>query len=322
MSKPTFILFGATGDLAKQKILPILNNSESDIVLYSRKPTETQFTSVVGDLDNLQPLVVYFRNQPVRKLFFYLALPPDLYISTIESIHRYFKNQDAHIALEKPFGSSLENAEKLANVVKAIGEEKFYIIDHYLAKETLITNTKRVDLEKVKTIEVTFLEKETVSERGKFYDAVGAIKDVGQNHMLNMLAEFINPQNKLEVLSNLKYVQGSLHTKQYEGYKLTEGVDPNSTTETYFKAQVDYKDKKILFEAGKNMPTTKTSIKVTYLDGTNYELVVKPNPKETKTAHEYVIDDFLSGENKYSLSMLEALVAWKITEDILHDKKD
>jgi glucose-6-phosphate 1-dehydrogenase len=304
--RKTFILLGATGDLAKEKILPILDKINTNVILYARKQIKSKFKSVIGDLNN-------FPNFKNKNLYFYLALPPDLYESTILSIQKSFANKDIHIALEKPFGTSLESAEKLA---KLPNSDKFYLVDHYLAKESLINNDKKIDLNNIKSIEVAILEKENIKNRGVFYDKIGAIKDTGQNHLVNMLADFLNHKNKIEILQNLKYVDNSLIVKQYPNYKKTIGVNQNSKTETYFKAKFVYKNIDIILETGKNLPITKTYIKVNYKDGTEYELVIKPNLNETKSAHQYVIEDFLSGKNKYSLTLAEALESWKVVNQL------
>jgi glucose-6-phosphate 1-dehydrogenase len=325
VSENLFVLLGATGTLAKEKIFPYLKNIDSEVVLYARRPVETKLDFVLGDLDNFEPLVKYINFKGSKNLYFYVALPPDLFIPAVNSVKKYFGDKNFHIALEKPFGTSPENAVELAKTIWGIGPEKFYLVDHYLAKEALTNflnlheaeRKEITDPEKIKNIEVSILEEETVNDRGAFYDKVGAIKDTGQNHLLNILSTFLNPDDRIDILENLKYIPDSLITKQYGGYKNIDGVDPNSKTETYFKAAFDYKGLGVIFETGKALQETKTDIKVTYKDGHKFELKIKPNPNESKTAHEYVIADFLSGENKFSLTLPEALESWKVIEQLL-----
>lgn len=327
MSKKVFILLGATGSLAKEKIIPYLDKIDADIILYARRPIETKYDLVLGELDNMTPLLKFISSKNIDNLYFYLALPPDMFGSTINSIQNYFADINFKIALEKPFGTSFENAIRLSKTIGYAGFDKFYLIDHFMAKEALthflnLPVEKRreiTDLKKIKSIEVSILEKESVEGRAAFYDKVGAIKDTGQNHLLNMLSVFLSPENKIDVLKNLKYRGNSLVTKQYSGYKNIDGVDPNSKTETYFKAEFDYKGVEITLETGKAQAITSTHIIVNYKNGDWFRLQIKPNLWETKTAHEYVIEDFITDGQKFSLTIKEALASWKIVDQILRN---
>ena len=169
---------------------------------------------------------------------------------------------------------------------------------------------KKVDLEKVKNIKIAILETVDVTDRVEFYDSVGAIKDVGQNHMLNILVKLIGNLDKVH------YKKGSLKLGQYKGY-----VNPK--TETYFKANFGIKetDVDIEFEAGKKQEEDSGYVKVEYLDGSEYKVQIKPSDKPmVKEAHEYIIEDIISGENKFAVSIEQSLLDWKITEEVLADK--
>jgi glucose-6-phosphate 1-dehydrogenase len=324
MTNKILVILGATSSLAQNKILPYLNNIDAETILYTRRPIKTKYNSVVGDLDDFNSLLKFINSRKINNIYFYFALPPNLFRQTIISLQKYFPGKNIHFALEKPFGTSLMEAAKLAAIIEETGEDKFYLVDHYLAKEALTTflklparlRKKVVNLKNIKSIQVSLLEKEDVAGRATFYDKIGAIKDTGQNHLLNILSAFISPDNRLETLRNLIYVQNSLVTKQYRGYKKTEGVDPNSITETYFRAKFNYGHIEVTLETGKALPETKTFIKVLYQNGRRFELKIKPYPGETKTAHEHIIDDFLKEKKRYSLKIDEALESWRVIDQV------
>lgn len=200
---------------------------------------------------------------------FYLAVPP-VFTELI------FKNLAAsgltipcspeegwtRVIVEKPFGSDLKTAEQLDLLLgKLFKEEQVYRIDHYLAKEMLqnilsfrFSNTlfeESWNNKFIEKIEIRLLEDIGVEERGGFYDGVGALRDVGQNHLLQMLAlvTMERPKNfdsqtirtlRTDILKRLKKpsqeeIKNFTYRAQYKGYQTIKGVHPKSKSETYFK---------------------------------------------------------------------------------------
>jgi glucose-6-phosphate 1-dehydrogenase len=238
---------------------------------------------------------------------FYLAVPPDLYGTILKNLSYYgltIACSDGEgwtrILVEKPFGRDDETARKLDRMLgKLFREEQIFRIDHYLAKETLqnilmfrfsnmlfepIWNNKFIE-----KIEMKIFEKLDVQGRGAFYDNIGALRDVGQNHMLRMLALIAmeNPltldQNavreaRCKVMKALRPIKGNDVKKyaargQYKGYRDEPAVAKNSRTETYFKikAFIDnarWKEVPFYLESGKAMKESKAEILV-YLKESN-----------------------------------------------------
>ncbi|MSR71425.1 MAG: glucose-6-phosphate dehydrogenase [Candidatus Taylorbacteria bacterium] len=198
------------------------------------------------------------------------------------------------VLVEKPFGNDLETAQKLdALLGKLFEESQIFRIDHYLAKEAIqnilafrfvnslfepLWNNKFIEC-----VEVKLLEKIGVEGRGSFYDGVGAIRDVGQNHILQMLAIIAmeHPEDlssevirakRAQVLKNLvpiteKTVAKVLVRGQYEGYLTEPGVKHGSETETYFKLIAYINNKRwsgtpFLLESGKSLYDSKVEINV------------------------------------------------------------
>src|SRR6185369_8965486 len=142
MEKSLFVLFGATGSLAREKIIPAINSLSErgdfkniEIVLYGRRDFDTNFKYIKGELGDLTQIEDFAKEKNITKIYFYVSLPPTLYPEIINSIAAISKNVEKVIALEKPFGTSLQNAQELSEQIKAVDNSNIYLIDHYLAKE-------------------------------------------------------------------------------------------------------------------------------------------------------------------------------------------
>lgn len=234
---------------------------------------------------------------------FYLAVPPQFY----EMIFKHLAGSGltipcgpdegwTRVLVEKPFGRDEDTAEKLDLLLaKLFKEEQIYRIDHYLAKEMLqnilsfrFSNNifeEGWNNRFIEKIEVRLLEKIGAEGRGIFYDEVGALRDVGQNHLLQMLA-FVtmdHPKSydaevirnaRAALLKNLvppkkKDIANHTFRAQYEGYRDIKGVKRGSKTETYFKIRGEldtprWKGVPIYFESGKRLKSAVKEIVITY----------------------------------------------------------
>jgi glucose-6-phosphate 1-dehydrogenase len=195
---------------------------------------------------------------------FYLATPPDAFPNIIELLgkSKQLKEEQGwrRVVIEKPFGTDLESAQKLNKQIhKVLSEKQIYRIDHYLGKETvqniLVARFANTIFEPlwnrnyIDHVEITVSEKIGVEHRGKFYDKVGILRDIFQNHLLQLLTLVaLEPpvsfeasalrNEKVKVLSAITPMKEDEVTQatvrgQYEGYRREEGVDPNSTTATF-----------------------------------------------------------------------------------------
>jgi len=223
--------------------------------------------------------------QCTNKLF-YLAVPPQYY----EVIFEHLSSSQAlalcdgidswsRLLVEKPFGRDLATAQALEKKLCSLfKDEQIYRIDHYLAKDAIenlealrFMNTVLADSwqgERIESIYIKMLETKDVSNRGSFYDAIGTLRDVGQNHMLQIFAlltmeptDIHDPQAvrtaRAKALKQLS--ANNLHEivrGQYKGYSDTAGVEDCSNTETYFKFSFSIPTPKwrgttFTFEAGK-----------------------------------------------------------------------
>ncbi|QQS61554.1 MAG: glucose-6-phosphate dehydrogenase [Candidatus Moraniibacteriota bacterium] len=238
----------------------------------------------------------------------YLAVSPERYETIFENIHfsgllRTCSENGSlgRILVEKPFGKNTQTAQLLDDKLGALFEERqIFRIDHYLAKETIqnILNFRFANhifeplwnKDHIESVEIRLVESFGIEGRGNFYDGIGALRDVGQNHILQMLAmtamespsEFSDTEIRSKRFEILRYLNplcikdtfGKINCShivrgQYRGYRNESGVDPNSQTETYFRitAHIDtekWRGVPFYLESGKGMDVTQTFIRVNF----------------------------------------------------------
>jgi glucose-6-phosphate 1-dehydrogenase len=225
-----------------------------------------------------------------RRPVFYLEVPPAIFAPVVAKLGEAGLVDGARVVIEKPFGHDLESAASLqAELREVLEEEQILRIDHYLGKEPVMDITylrfANSVLEPVwnrgfvSHVQMTIAEDFGVEERGAFYDPVGALRDVVQNHMLQVLALVaMEPpagnhrdsirDKKVELLKAIrpadpeKYVRG-----QYEGYRDVEGVADDSNTETYAALELDIDNWRwsgvpFFLRAGKCLPVKHTEVNV------------------------------------------------------------
>jgi glucose-6-phosphate 1-dehydrogenase len=219
---------------------------------------------------------------------YYLATPPAMFLEVAEELERAGLVRDAsRLVVEKPFGTDLASARELNERLTAIfPEHRLFRIDHFLGKEPVqdimylrFANALFEPLwhrEHVESIQITMAEDFGVEERGRFYDPVGAVRDVVQNHLLQVLALVAMeppsgdldaiPRRREDVFSAMPAVDPKdAVLGQYVGYHEIEGVAPDSTTETFAALRLEIENWRwagvpILVRAGKELPATATEV--------------------------------------------------------------
>jgi glucose-6-phosphate 1-dehydrogenase len=220
---------------------------------------------------------------------FYLATPPSMFLEVAEELAGAGLVENARLVVEKPFGTDLHSARELNERLNAIfPEERLYRIDHFLGKEPVqdimylrFANALFEPVwsrEDVDSIQITLAEDFGVEGRGGFYDRVGAIRDVVQNHLLQVLAlaameppsggDDAIPRRRLDVFRSMPSAQPEQAVRgQYQGYREIDGVRADSDTETFVALRLEIENWRwagvpILIRAGKALPVTATEVVV------------------------------------------------------------
>ena len=222
----------------------------------------------------------------------YLAIPPSVFETVIGGLAKAGCVENARVVVEKPFGRDLKSARELNAILhQHFPEQSIFRIDHYLGKEPvqniLYTRFSNAFLEPIwnrtyiRSLQITMAEDFDVLGRGAFYEEAGAIRDVIQNHLLQVLSSVIMDaplqsapsalrDEKSRVLRAIRPLDAqSIVRGQYHGYRTAPGVAENSTVETYAAVRlfVDswrWADVPFYIRAGKCMPVTSTEVVVEF----------------------------------------------------------
>jgi glucose-6-phosphate 1-dehydrogenase len=265
---------GGIDQAAFEKLLGLLRYVDGD---YNDLNTFTQLRQQLG--------------QAQRPLH-YLAIPPSLFAVVAENLAKSGCATNARVVVEKPFGRDLQSAQELSRTLhRFFPEEDIFRIDHFLGKEP-VQNVLYMrfanpvfepiwNRDHVRSIQITMAEEFGVEDRGKFYDEVGTLLDVVQNHMLQVVTNLtIDPptgedcdatrDRKAELMKAIRPLTPDAVVRgQYEGYRSVPGVAPGSNVETFvaIRLHIDswrWAGVPIYIRAGKMLPVTCTEATVQF----------------------------------------------------------
>lgn len=267
----------------------------------------------------------------------YLAVPQDLHTTIAIHLVKYIFSKKKYVcryvAIEKPFGYDKKTAKALyVKLTRYISPKHIVLVDHYLYKwpiielETLLkehrlyVGQERVDTKDITGVHAMLEETKKVEHRLDFYDKVGALRDVGQNHVLQMLLSVLSlggdKKAKLKEMKNLFLSTDTMPVfSTYAGYK------GSPMTDTYFKVKLKSKSKlwhkaNIYISGGKGLQHSKSGIEITLFGNTKFFVNANSSDKGKHGAYDLLIRDILYGA-PLSVSFEEVALAWKICEKII-----
>jgi glucose-6-phosphate 1-dehydrogenase len=355
----SIIIFGASGDLTKRKLIPSFFNlfrkrktpKNFNIVGYGWTPfTDEQFREHLrqgldeyasyefteeewslfapqlhyhqgkyddqAGFEKLADFLGSLEEERANRLY-YMALPPSVFPDVITSLNASHQIQEdggwRRVVVEKPFGTDLESAKELNDHLhKYLNEDQIYRIDHYLGKETvqniLFTRFANTIFEPIwnrnyiDSVQITVTEEVGVGHRGGYYDGVGVLRDMFQNHLLQLVtlvgmeppASFNADALRNEKVKVLKAVQPvtddaveyNTVRAQYEGYRDELDVKENSTTPTYAALRLfinnwRWQGVPFYLRSGKNMAEKQTQIIIRFKEPPLAMFPMSPGKKMT-----------------------------------------
>lgn len=278
VTNSAILILGASGDLAKRKLIPALEalyeKNEIDdtcrIIGSGRTPfSDEEFRAHFNRHEEFSRLLHYHQGiegvrefilslKKFERIIIFFSLPPRVYGSTAEALYREGFREETTLIIEKPFGYDLESARELNQQLQHYFDElQIFRIDHYLAKEAVqnilvfrfanaifypIWNSRYIE-----SIQINALEDIGVEDRGAYFDGAGIIRDMMQNHLMQLLclltmeapvtleAEEIRNQ-KMSILKALEVKRWA--KMQYRGYHDEKGVPADSVTETFAELEL------------------------------------------------------------------------------------
>lgn len=390
------VVFGVSGDLATHKVLPAINQlsqnrslpEEFALVGIARK-AETVFRKQINNkihyiqADLKEDSAYEELAKALKKIdhnfgaksnrIYFLATQPSAFAIIVEKLHTHGLIEPPHgknwsrVLIEKPFGHDLSSAVALQkNLSQYLDETQIYRVDHYLTKagvQNLLKFRQKKDLEPfwnnqyIDSVEITLSESAGIGSRGKFWEETGLLRDVVQNHMMQLVSltamdlpstQTSLSEKKMNVLKAIRpldlestlrgqYGPGEIQGTSVIGYKEEEDVPPSSTVETFVATTLFIDNDRwegvpFFIRSGKRLHEQKGEILLRFKSGEILHVRIQPNPaiffeskcpSENNSAsyptegYEKLIVDSIAGNQNSFAQKEEQLAAWQLLTPLL-----
>lgn len=279
------------------------------------------------------------------EITYHLCLSPEYFVTVARGLASVNLNaSNACIIIEKPFGHDLKTAIALnLDLQHLFREDQIYRVDHYLGKKFVremmayrLEQGENWYSQRVSDIYITAREDITIEDRGPYYDKSGATRDFLQNHLLQLLA-FATMQTPhteapddirdriFQAISSVAPLlldpRHDIVLGQYDGYRQTPWVDPDSRTETYVRTKLTidnphWMDTCVVLETGKALEKKESSVRFVFRDGT--EKIFAENPSNKNNAYETLLEKGIIRDASYFVRWDSVRAAWQVVDQLLH----
>jgi glucose-6-phosphate 1-dehydrogenase len=246
---------------------------------------------------------------------FYLSLPPSTYKDVIAMLPSLFAGNDNwnRVVIEKPIGTDTSSFADIREYINThLPGESVYLMDHYLAKPAVdAIRTRTVGHSPSTHVDVLFSETLGVDGR-PYFDQSGIVRDIVQNHILQVVATLINPADKLAALRRLTpMTPDNTVLGQYTPYPF-----PNSATPTYIDTTIYYDHIPVRIRAGKRLRTKIVRVTVDHATTIDIESTSRAGAG-ADGAYETAIADVFTGDRTRFVTFDEVAESWRIVQDVL-----
>lgn len=362
--KTKLVIFGITGDLSHRKLLPALDEiaktgdyEDLSIIGVSRREVDvtdllkgqpdlvsrtTAFTMDLAEPNDYRRLSDYLELQPDEQALFYLSVPPGAAADIVDFLGQTALNTpNVKLLFEKPFGFDVSSARDfIERTARYFKEDQLYRIDHFMAKEVaqavinLRSNAENHHYHwsnaSITSVNIVAAEILDVKDRAVFYEQTGALRDIIQGHLIQLLALVLMqpdggtlPERRQRALEQLQVAEASeAQRAQYEGYQADVG-NPGSLTETFASVALKSNDPKwsgvpIRLTTGKCLNEKRTYIEVKYTDNVvnRFEEGKLAVEGRLKDAYERVLVEAIASRKSIFTTSPEVVRAWEILADV------
>lgn len=337
------VIFGATGDLTKRKLVPALIELQSRHLLPEDfqvigvgKREEREFLNGIAPFitdekgwELLKSKLTYLKDyREIAKFkgekLFYLATPPSQFIPILKELHdAKLLDESAKVLIEKPLGRDFDSGLHLKNELTALlNPKQIFLIDHYLGKE-MVQNIPKPELgTKIDHVTITLSEEIGIESRGAFWEETGYLRDMIQSHAMQLLMlTAMENGDKASLLKSVLPIPPEAAVRgQYSGYRQEKNVAQGSNVETFAAVKLFIDNERwrgcpFILKGGKRLAEKYTEIKFTFKSKETLIYRILPAPMD---GYSSILLAAIRNDDSYFTTFEEHLLSWALFTPILN----